>query len=337
MSNSPQTTPARRVVFTGKQEVHLESFELEPLKDGEVLVQTHCSLMSTGTENIVFNRLFDADTHWDRWVKYPFYPGYSAVGTVQAVGSNVTSLQVGDRVASRTKHSSHSIVAADSCFKIPAGLSFEKAVWFALAKIAFLGAKVAQYQLGDSVLIIGAGPIGQMSLRWAHAAGAASILVADGLANRLSLAQSGGATSVISNSIEQAREQVLAANDDKLPRVVIDSTGNAVVFACAQSLAAKFGRVVVLGDTGQPCKQTLTGDVVTRGLTIVGAHDGHNTPEWNDRTIAGLFFSLATTGRFSLDGLNSHHFKPTECVEAYGTANRDRASTMGIVFNWSNS
>lgn len=336
MSHSSSTIQAQRLVFPGKQQVHLESFQLDPLKDGDVRVRIHQSLMSTGTENTVFNRLFDPGTHWDNWVKYPFYPGYCAVGTVEAVGANVCSLKVGDRVACRTGHKSHTVESAENCFKIPAGLPFESALWFALAKIAFHGAKAADYQLGDSVLIIGAGPIGQMSVRWARAAGAASILVADALPNRLVLAQKGGATTLISASIEQAREQVLAANNGNLPRVVIDSTGNPVVFATAQELAARLGRIVVLGDTGQPCKQHLTGDTITRGLTIVGAHDGHSTPEWNDATIAQLFFTLASSGRFDLEGMNTHRFTPEQCAEAYETANRDRAKTMGIVFDWSN-
>ena len=335
MSSAHPSPQPRRLVFTGKQQVKIEPFELEPLKENEVRVRTRFSLMSTGTENIVFNRLFDADTHWDRWVKYPFYPGYASVGVVEAVGAKVTSVQAGDMVGFRQGHRSHAIVAEDDCHKIPAGVPLEHAVWFPLGKITFHGAKAANYQIGDSVLIIGAGPIGQMSVRWARASAVASILVVDALASRLALAQAGGATAVISASIEKARDQILTANGGKLPRIVIDSTGNPVVFAAAQSLAADFGRIVVLGDTGTPGKQSLTSDMITRGLTIVGAHDTHNNAEWNDRTISQFFLSLAASGRFSLDGLNSHVFDPADCEGAYSIANRDRASTMGIIFDWS--
>ena len=77
--------------------------------------------------------------------------------------------------------------------------------------------------------------------------------------------------------------------------------------------------------------------MITRGLTIVGAHDGHNTLEWTDATISQLFFDLASTGRFNLEGLTSHTFKPEDCAEAYATANRDRATTMGIIFDWASN
>lgn len=332
--STPDSNHSRRIVFTGKQEVMIEPFEAGTPGKGEVLVRSQLSLMSTGTENIVFNRLFDAGTHWDNWVKYPFYPGYSSVGTIEAVGEGVSTLAVGDRVGFRAGHRSHALVEAKSCYLIPEGLPFEAAVWFALAKITFHGAHVAGYQLGDSVLVIGAGPIGQMSVRWARASGVASIIVVDTVPDRMGLAKAGGATDTITLPIDQAREAVLKAGDGNLPRVIIDSTGNAAVFSAALGLAAKYGKVVIMGDTGRPAQQVLTSDVITRGLTIVGAHDGHNTDEWNESTITELFFKLAASGRFSLEGLNSHVFKPGDCAEAYAVANKSRATTMGIVFEW---
>ena len=173
-----------------------------------------------------------------------------------------------------------------------------------------------------------------MSIRWARAAGAAAIIVVDAVPDRMETARRGGATAVIASPIEQAREEVLAANDGQLPDIVIDTTGNAQVFSTALGLAADFGRVVILGDTGRPASQTLSSDVIRRGLTIIGAHDGHDTAKWHNTSIAKLFFTLAASGRFSLEGLNTHVFKPADCEEAYQTANRDRAKTMGILFDW---
>jgi 2-desacetyl-2-hydroxyethyl bacteriochlorophyllide A dehydrogenase len=331
---SASASISRRLVFTGKQEVHLEDFSLLKPGLGQIRVRIEFSLMSTGTENIVFNRLFDPGTHWDKWVRYPFYPGYSAVGAVEEVGKGVANIEVGMRVACRCGHQSHAMVAGDDCFPILGGIPSDAAVWFALAKIAFHGALAADYRLGDSVLVIGAGPIGQMSVRWARASGAKTIIAVDPIEGRLGLAGRGGATAVSSSPVAEAREAILKANGGKLPRVVIDSTGNAKVFAAALGLAADFGSVVILGDTGQPSQQFLTGDVITRGLRIAGAHDCHNTAQWNGFTISNLFFSLSENGRFSLDGLNSHTFVPRDCAKAYEIANQDRASTMGILFKW---
>jgi 2-desacetyl-2-hydroxyethyl bacteriochlorophyllide A dehydrogenase len=324
----------RRLVFTGKQQVSVESFDLPEPGPGQIRLKTEISLMSTGTENIVFNRLFDPGTHWDSWVRYPFYPGYSSVGMVEKIGEGVSSLKPGDRIATRADHSSAALVKEIDCLRIPEALPSEEAAWFALGKITFHGAKAAAYTWGDSVLIIGAGPIGQMSVRWARVAGVADIIVVDSVPDRMAMALAGGATATIVASIDQARDAILSSCGGKLPRVVIDSTGNAAVFAAALGLAASGGRVVILGDTGQPARQTLTPDVLSRGLTIVGVHDSHNTPEWNNATIGALFLRFAADGRISLRGLTSHRFKPEQCQEAYETANRDRSKTMGILFDW---
>jgi len=335
MSN-PLPNSARCLVFPAKQQVRLETFDLPPLKEGEVLLRTHFSLMSTGTENIVFNRLFDPGTGWDGWVQYPFHPGYCAVGTVIAA-SGTRKLKVGDRIAARTSHRSHAVLSENDGWLIPDTVPFENAVWFALAKIAFHGALAAAYKLGDSVLIIGAGPIGQMSVRWARAGGATSIIVVDTATERMGMATAGGATATIVSPIDQAKEAILAANGGKLPDIVIDSTGNAAVFAAALGLARKFGKVVILGDTGSPASQKLTHDVINHGLTIVGAHETHQIPEWNPHTITTLFLTLAASGRFPLECLNTHYFPPEDCTKAYETANRERSKTMGIVFDWSSA
>jgi len=253
---------------------------------------------------------------------------------VEAVGSGVKDLQVGDRVACRCQHRSHSNQAVGNCFPVPKNLPPEEAVWFAFAKIAFHGALSANHHPGDRVLVIGAGPIGQMALRWACAAGAQEIMVADPIEARLTLAKSGGATTILSMPLPEAREAILKANGGILPRVVVDSTGNAKVFETALGLVQDFGTLVVLGDTGHPGQQALTPDLITRGLHIVGAHDAHITPTWNNATISRLFFSLAVTGRFSLAGLITHRFSPKNCADAYLVANRDRASTMGLLFDW---
>jgi 2-desacetyl-2-hydroxyethyl bacteriochlorophyllide A dehydrogenase len=329
-----KTNPSFRLVFRGKQQVELEPFELPLVGAGQVRVKVHCTLMSTGTENIVFNRLFDDGTHWDKWVKYPFYPGYAAGGEVESVGDAVETLKPGDRVVLRGSHASHAVVNARECYPVPSEVPLSEAVWFALAKIAFHGAVAASYRLGDRVLIIGAGPIGQMSLRWARAAGALKVLVADPLKERAAIALTGGAATYLSRPAGEAHEEILQADDGCPPNVVIDSTGHPAVFAAALDLAGKGGRVVILGDTGQPARQTLTSDVMMKGLSIVGAHDAHQLPGWDQGAITELFFSLVRDGRFSLEGLNTHTFTPDQCVEAYTCANRDRSRTMGILFIW---
>lgn len=325
---------AQAIVFPDKQEVELREIELPDLKPDEVLVENDLSLMSTGTENIIFNRDFEPDSGWDFYNKYPVLPGYASVGRVIATGQSVHSLSLGDQVAIRTPHSSHAVVKESGCSKIPAGLENEEAVWFALAKISFLGVRAARLELGDQVMVLGAGPIGQMAIRWARVAGATSIAALDLAPARKAAAVDGGANRFHIGTADDIRDEYLKHQHGPLPKVVIDTTGNHRVFAPALGLAAKYGRVVLLGVSGQPGLQTLTKDVIRKGLTIIGVHDSQNPPEWPQEAIIDLFFTLAVSGCFPLEHLITHRFAPSDCQSAYHLANTDRANTMGIVFVW---
>lgn len=325
----------QRIRFTGQQQADLEDFDLPSLKSGQVHVHVSYSLMSTGTEGIVYGRLFDPGTHWDNWVRYPFYPGYASIGTIVAVGDGVTDRKVGQTVAVRCGHATDCIVGAAQTMPVPDGVDPQDATWFALAKIASHGARAAGHWLGQSVAVVGAGPVGQMAVRWAAASGVRSLVVVDPAESRLAMAQAGGATAVISKPVGEAKDAVWAAtpNGDG-PDVVFEVTGHPAVFAPTLSLPNKFGKVVLLGDTGRPQAQHLTPDVVIRGITITGVHDSHNDEQWNELIAVDSFFQLVARGRFPLDGLITHRFKLADAPGAYAFAASHRSETMGVLFDW---
>lgn len=325
----------RRLVFPAKREVTIEEFEPARPLPGEVRVRSLCSLLSTGTELTVFNQRFTEGTHWERYAQLPHRPGYSMIGEVELTGPEVDWPPVGQRVAIRRAHASHHVVPAESCSPVPDQLESKQAAWFAIAKIGFRGAQAARYQLGDHVMIIGAGPIGQMSVRWAHAAGAYPITVVDGIEERLELARLGGATSVIAKPMAQLVDEAEMSADAREPAVVLDTTGNPAVLSSALRVAAPFGRVVLLGDTGMPQEQHMTSDVIRRGLTVTGASDMQVRDGWKQRQIDALFFRFVVSGRFSLEGLTSHVFGPDDYLQAYELADSRRGQTMGILFDWS--
>jgi 2-desacetyl-2-hydroxyethyl bacteriochlorophyllide A dehydrogenase len=326
----------QRLRFPRPGSVEIEQFQAEAPQAGRVAIRTEYSLMSTGTELTVFESAFESGTHWQQYAQFPFRPGYSAVGVIVACGEGVADLNVGDRVAFRAPHTSYHVTSVAKCTPVPDGVDFADAVWFALAKIAYMGARAARHGLGDSVVVIGAGPIGQMSIRWASTSGAGAVVAVARSAKRLELAKRGGASDVAQVDVTTGAEAVTERLDGRRPDIVIDTTGNPDVLPAALGLVRDRGRVVVLGDTGMPSKQHLTSDVVVRGVEIVGAHDSHSRGPAGDaeRSINELFFELVSTGRFNLEGLNTHTLLPAECVAAYELARDGRSETMGIVFDW---
>ena len=325
----------QRIVFPAKGEVELQGFELPELGQQDVRVRTHYSLMSIGTETIILHQRYDPDTHFAKIFSFPqLKTGVQALGTVEACGENVEEFSPGDLVYMRAAHGSHQQLPAAALSLVPEDVDHKKACWAGLAKTAFRAAWAAQPGLGSDVLIIGAGPVGQMATRWIAAAGARSITVVDLAVARLEHAKRGGATSALEGDVAEQRETIAAIDDRSGPSIVIDTTGNPAAFKHALDATARFGKVILLGDTGYPDRQHLTSDMMSKGLTVQATHDSHDRDGWDQRRVDAHFFSLVQSGRFNLDGLITHEFTPVDCAKAYDLAETDRGNAMGILYDW---
>jgi 2-desacetyl-2-hydroxyethyl bacteriochlorophyllide A dehydrogenase len=326
---------ARRIIFPAKGEVRLETFEPRPPAPGEVQVRVGYSLMSIGTETTILHAKYDPGTHFAARFSFPqIKTGVQAIGTVEAVGADVADLAIGQSVFVRMAHASHCTVPATQCSPVPAGIDLKQGCWCGLAKTAFRAAHAAPFCLGGQALIIGAGPVGQMVVRWARAAGMAQVAVADLSPARLAHASLGGTVECLQGPIGELREALIARSGRDGYDVVVDTTGNPAVFADALGLTGTFGRVVLVGDTGYPRRQCLTSDMMTKGLTVVATHDHHDRGGWTQRRIDALFFDQVRAGAFRLDGLITHEYAPEACIDAYLLASDRREEAIGVLFDW---
>jgi len=349
---------SKNIVFTGQDQVEVLNEAVAAPGPGQILIKTEVSLISTGTEGIVLARKFAPGTHWDNWVKYPFYPGYNNAGRIVEVGSGVAGWKVGDRVATRSNHRALILlgdgakqsdripegVKADTSswqvYPIPDGVSDESAAWFGMANIVQVGVRGAKHALGDSVVIVGAGILGQLLVQYVRLMGAREIIVIDTAAPRLAMAKTHGATVVLEMGVENAKEAVYDLTGGAGADVVYDVTGHPRVFQAALGLARRFGTLLLLGDAGTPSEQRLTSDVITRGVRIVGVHDGHipgnETPDnrWTQKHQTELFFEFLRRGQMCVDDLITHRYAPDEAPAAYHMLQTDRTAAMGVVFEW---
>ena len=334
------------IVFTGKDQVEVRREPVPSLKSGQILVESQCTLISTGTEGIVLGRKFEAGTHWDDWIKYPHYPGYNCAARVLEVAPDVTDWKVGDRIASRSPHQQFRVldVGADDSISrlapIPSAISDEEAAWFGMACIAQVGVRTAKHKLGDTVAIVGLGLLGQLVTQYVRNLGAREIIVIDTSEMRLEMARAHGATHVLKTGVQDARNRVLDLTNGKGADVVYDITGFPDVFAPALGLVRDFGKLVLLGDTGTPSLQHLTPDVIRRGVRILGAHDNHapnqesDLHRWTKRNMADLFFTFLERGQMRVSDLITHRYAPQDAPAAYQMLQTKRANAMGIVFDW---
>ncbi len=326
---------AKRIFFPARGEVDLEEFAPKSPAADEVLVKTRYSLMSIGTETTILHAKYDPQSHFARMFSFPQRKtGVQSIAEVCETGSEVTEFKPGDLIFMRHAHTSHWTLPARLCSAVPAHLDLKQACWCGLAKTAFRAAFAAPFQLGEEVLIVGAGPVGQMALRWATVAGMATVAVADLSAKRLTLAQAGGATHTFEGPLDTIADQLMAATGGKGFATVVDSTGNPQVLPQALGVAAPFGKIILLGDAGHPNRQCLSSDMMTKGLTITATHDHQDRGGWTQRRIDQLFFQHMASGAFRLDGLITHEFRPTDYQEAYALSSDRREDAVGILFDW---
>lgn len=325
-------TQATQIVIPEAGVAQLVEKSLPAAAENDVIVTTDVSILSAGTELTGFTQRYAPGTNWATYAKLPFHPGYSSVGTVTAVGRRVDEALLGRRVLIEAPHASHHVLPAEGLRVLPDSASSEHAAWFALAQITFRGFWKTEQRLGGNLVVVGAGPIGQLVVRWASAAGLARIVVVDPFASRLEHALAGGAHEVHPSTLADAPPTVIG--DGPGETTIIDTTGNAAVFADVLRRAPRFGRVVLLGDAGNPGEQHLTSDLLLKDLTVVGAFGAQLTEEWPNRRILDMFVALIGDGRFALEGMVTARFAPQDCQRAYDELLEHRSSIMGAAFDW---
>src|SRR5205814_1649748 len=201
---------ARPVVITEPYQVAVREVDLPPPAANQILVATEASAVSAGTELAVYTGTHQwlLDPSLPDW-KFPFRPGYSAAGTIVAVGSAVTGWQPGDRVSYPGNHASAELLTLGHqrgrLWKLPPGLDAEKAAWACVARYG-MGASIrAGLTLGRSAAVLGLGIIGQFALRCLLAAGAHPVVGIDGVRMRRESARAAGAGHVIDPTAGDAR------------------------------------------------------------------------------------------------------------------------------------
>ena len=121
-------------------------------------------------------------------------------------------------------------------------------------------ARKAQVTFGQSVVVLGAGPIGNLHVQLLRTIGAAPIIVADISPQRLEMAVNAGADYGVSDP-SALRQTVLEATDGRGADIVIESVGNSALYAQATELMRKGGHLAAFGITGDG--ETLALDILT--------------------------------------------------------------------------
>jgi 2-desacetyl-2-hydroxyethyl bacteriochlorophyllide A dehydrogenase len=339
---------ARQIVITAAHEAGLRTVELPDPAPNQILVACSVSAVSAGTELAVYTGTHQwlKDPKMVDW-KFPFRPGYSAAGTIVAVGADIHGWQPGDRISYPGNHASHELLTVGHergrWWKLPANLSFAKAALACVARYG-MGASIrAGLTLGRSAAVLGLGIIGQFALRCLQAAGAYPVVGIDAVPMRRAAALAAGADFVLDPGHGDLGEQLRAVLPARGAEIVADATGVPQAVPTAMSLACDGGQVIVVGSPrGLAQNVNFYDDLHRRYIEVCGAHGNmlfepaHTrlAGAWSiDKAQQWLLGALAS-GRLNIEELVTHSIVPEQIDTAYHGLLNTKDEYLGVVVRW---
>jgi len=272
--------------------------------------------------------------------------GHEGVGIIEQIGGNVSNIHVGERVLiscisscgrcanCKTGMYSHCengggwilgnlidgtqaeyvrIPFADnSLYAIPDGADEESLVMLSdILPTGFeCGVLNGQIKPGDTVAIIGAGPIGLAVLLTAQFYSPAAIIMVDNDDNRLEVAKKFGATQVIHNDLGNAAEKIMALTNNRGVDVAVEAIGIPSSFDICQAIVAAGGHIANVGVHGKPVQLNLD-KLWSQNITL--------TTRLVDTVTTPMLLKTVLSGKLQPQQLITHHFTMDEVMEAYDT------------------
>lgn len=237
----------------------------------EVVIKVH-RVGICGTDIHIFNGHYAAES-------LPMVPGHEFSGTIYTVGSNVTRLQKGQNVVVDMN------IGCETCFwcrrneilncpeinqlgitmdgafceyiavperlviPAPAHISHDVLALTEPLACVVRAARKAQTTFGQSAVVLGAGPVGNLHAQLLRTIGAAPIIVSDISKQRVEMALAAGADIGVSDATK-LRETVLEATQGRGADLVIESVGSQGLYEQAIDLIRKGGHIAAFGLTG---------------------------------------------------------------------------------------
>jgi alcohol dehydrogenase len=202
--------------------------------------------------------------------------------------------------------------ADNSLYPIPEGSDEEALVMLSdILPTGFeCGVLNGKVKPGDTVAIVGVGPIGLATLLTAQFFTPAEIIVIDQDDNRLAVAKTFGATQVINSTKENALDKVMLLTQNKGVDTAIEAVGIAATFELCEAIVTAGGHIANIGVHGKS---------VTLHLETLWSHNVTITTRLVDTVSTPMLFKTVQSKKLDPNQLITHHFKLDQIVDAYET------------------
>jgi L-iditol 2-dehydrogenase len=353
-SNSRQAIPGvmQAAVYRGVNDVRMETVPVPQIGAGELLVRVHtCGVCGTDLKKIA------TGSH-----SAPRIFGHETAGIIVAVGEGVTSHKLGDRVmvfhhipCRECYYCQHKVFAQCPTYKkvgvtagyepsgggfaeyvrvmdwivqrggvvrIPDGVSFEQASFIEPVNTCLKGIETLGLKRGETVLVIGQGPIGIILGTLAKRAGA-DVITSDLFPQRLTIAEQFGLTNSLDASSVNTVERVKAMTDGRgADAVILAVAGNGLIRS-AMDATRPGGRVLLFAQTQRSEAVIDPSAVCVDEKSLLGSYSASV-----DLQAESANFVL--NREMDLEALYSHRFPLSQAVDALELAAHPQPETMKI-------
>jgi 2-desacetyl-2-hydroxyethyl bacteriochlorophyllide A dehydrogenase len=328
------TAVMKKITFRDTKAEIIEE-EIPPLDAGQILVKTHCSLISPGTERAALTRLWDDPG-------FRANPGYALAGEVVGLGGENSGFNIGDRIITLKNHASYSITSTEPwvTLPIPNGVSYDVSTFLPLASVALHAIRRAQIKLGETFAVIGAGIIGLIAIQLAKLSGARQIIAIDLADNRLQLARKYGAHVTINPEKMDVVSELFSATNQSGAPVILEATGNTFVIPTALKLAAIGGRIICVGVMEEKAPIALHKEFIQRELSLIAAFQpfcpitDNIYWRWTQQENRRYLLDLMATGQLQIDEMITHRFNAMQAPEAYEKTRIGDREMLGALLEW---
>ncbi len=325
----------RAVFMTGLNKMEIREVEVPKIKENEVLVKLeYVGICGSDVHYLEHGAIGDFVVNGD------FILGHECAGEIVEIGSKVTDLQIGDKVALEPgctcgqcefcKTGKYNLCPdveflatppyhgclenyiafpANMCFKLPENITSKEGALVEPLAVGMHAAAQGNVKLGDSVVILGAGCIGLVTLLACKAYGATDITVVDVMQKRLDYAMKLGATRVINAREVDTVKAMEEITKGKGSDVVIETAGSKITYQQTAYLVKRGGTIVLVGMAPE--------DIIEYNFAKILAKEAMINSVFRYRNIYPKAINAIAKGIIDVSGIVTHEFDFEDTAKAF--------------------
>ena len=360
--------------------ISVEDVPRPMLRDGGIVVRSHKSLISAGTERMMLSlgkksllgkakerpdlvkKVLDKVKREGFWATFQTVRdkldsevpmGYSNCGEVIEVGAHARRFEVGGLVACAgagyANHAELNYIPRLLAVPVPQGVSTEAAAYSTVGAIALQGVRLADLRVGEAVVVLGLGLIGQLTVQILKASGC-RVAALDISRDRVKLATDNGADMALVLEGERSEKQVLDFTRGRGADAILitAATSSNEPVEQAARLARDRAKVIMVGMTGMDIprapyfKKELT-FIVSRSYGP-GRYDadyeehGHDYPighvRWTENRNIEAFLDMIASGAVRPQVCTTHRYAIDDAVAAFELILGNQEPYLGVVLEY---